>query len=153
MRKRGSQKKSRAYWVATNVNENLFNEIAPKMHISALHVLGYMFLQHCRSGDGVIKFFIIKYGWSQKNCWGTFRNSWPPLFQRKWWLLSLGQKKKNLISEISEFPVPEGIIIWGRPLAWMAPFKRVLQRRACTHPNEAYIILRTSGKCLNRHFP
>ena len=36
----------------------LFNEIAPKMHIFCpMRVGGYMFLQHCRSGEGGHKIF------------------------------------------------------------------------------------------------
>ena len=44
--------------MATNFNENLFNEIAPKMHIfRATCIGGYMFLQHCSSGWGGHKIF------------------------------------------------------------------------------------------------
>ena len=46
MKNRGVTKKSRDYWVATNFNENLLNEIAPKMHIFRITRIGdYMFLQ------------------------------------------------------------------------------------------------------------
>ena len=75
---RGVTKKSRDYWVATNFNENLFNEIAPKMHIfRTTRIGGYMFLQHCSSGGGH-KIFDHQIRGSQKYCRGTFRNSWPP---------------------------------------------------------------------------
>ena len=76
MKNRGVTKKIRDYWVATNFNENLFNEIAPKMHIfRATRIGGYMFLQHCSSGWGGHKIFDHQIGGSQKYCRGTFRNS------------------------------------------------------------------------------
>ena len=57
----------------------LFNEIAPEMHIfCATRIEGYMFLQHCNSGQGGHKIFDHQIGGSQKYCRGTFGNSWPP---------------------------------------------------------------------------
>ena len=55
-------KKSRDYWVATNLLQILFNEIAPKMIFSALRALGVtcFFNIVARGGGGVIKFLIIK---------------------------------------------------------------------------------------------
>ena len=79
MRNRGVTKKSRDYWVATNFNENFVQWNSPKMHIFRdTHIGGYIFLQHCSSGWGVIKFLIIKWGGSQKYYRDTFGNLWPP---------------------------------------------------------------------------
>ena len=56
------------------------------MHIfRATRIGGYMFLQHCSSRWGGHKIFDHQIGGSQKYCRGTFGNSWPPVFQRKWW--------------------------------------------------------------------
>ena len=80
MRNRGVTKKSRDYWVATNFNENFVQWNSPKMHIfCATRIGGYIYIQHCSSGWGVIKFLIIKWGGGpQKYCRGTFGNLWPP---------------------------------------------------------------------------
>ena len=96
MRNRGVTKKSRDYWVATNFNENfeLFNEI-----FHATHIGGYMFLEHCSSGWGVIKFLIIK--------WGGHKNI------------------AEVLSEIHDPPHPKEnggplrkLISKGRPYSW-----------------------------------
>ena len=82
----GSPKKSRDYWVTTNFNENLFNEIAHKMHIfRATRIGGYMFLQHCSpGGGGVHKIFDHQIG-GHKNIAEVLSEIHDPLFQRKWW--------------------------------------------------------------------
>ena len=62
MRNRGGHKNNQEIigWLQILL-EILFNEIAPKMHIFRVtRVGGYMFLQHCSSEGGVIKFLIIK---------------------------------------------------------------------------------------------
>ena len=49
------------------------------MHIfCAMRIGGYIFLQHCSSWWGGHKIFDHQIGGSQKYCWGTFGNLWPP---------------------------------------------------------------------------
>ena len=75
----GSQKNHKIFGWLQILMKIMFNEIAPKMHIScATCIGGYMFLQHCSSGGGGHIFFDHQIGGSQKYCQGTFRNSWPP---------------------------------------------------------------------------
>ena len=76
MRNRGVTKKNQEIFEWLQIlMKTLFNEIAPQMHIfCATRIGGYMFLQHCSSGGGVIEFLIIKWGVT-KYCRGTSGNS------------------------------------------------------------------------------
>ena len=55
--KNRSHKKSRDYWVATNFNENLFNEIAPKMHIFRATHIGVTYVFNIVASEGGHKIF------------------------------------------------------------------------------------------------
>ena len=81
----GHKKKSRDYWVASNFNDNFVQWNSPQnAYFPRYAHWGCMFLRHCSSGGGH-KSFDHQIGGSQKYCRGTFGNTWPPLFQRKWW--------------------------------------------------------------------
>ena len=87
MRNRGVTKKSRDYWVATNFNKNFVQwKSPPKCIFSVLRVLGVTcFFNIVAPDEGGHKIFDHQIEGSQKYCQGIFGNSWPPLFQRKWW--------------------------------------------------------------------